>query len=33
MEIIYPDEFIEFINENKDIDSPTEINLSDEIYD
>ncbi|MDO4535096.1 MAG: hypothetical protein Q4B63_04705 [Clostridium perfringens] len=33
MEIIYPDEFIEFINENKDIDSPTEINLTDETYD
>ena len=33
MEIIYPDEFIEFINANKDIDSQTEINLSDETYD
>ena len=33
MEIIYPDEFIEFLNENENIDFSTDLNLGNEIDD
>ena len=33
MEIIYPNEFLKSLNENKDIDSLTDMNITDETYD
>lgn len=33
MEIIYPDEFLKSLNQNKDIDSLTDIDINDETYD